>query len=112
MQFIVLDDAFETIVAEEMGELLLEQAEGEIMGSEEGKAGIGYELAEEWFGAVGFVFGIGATEDLVDEDEDRPAFLYMPDDPLQLFELRHEIGSLFLQGIADAQGGPQFQRGE
>lgn len=102
MQIVAFDNALETIVGYHAREFLFELAEGKVMGGEKRQAMISRQPAGELLGAIGLIFGIGAAQDLVDQYERRFAGPKPENDPLQLFQLGHEVGSLLLQRIADS----------
>src|SRR5882724_12957571 len=99
MKLPLLDDALETVVVDEAGQLGFQLAEAEVMGGEEGQAVILKQLTDELFRAVCLVLGVGAAQDLVDQEQGRLSALQAVDDLLKLFQLGHEIRSMFLQGI-------------
>lgn len=112
MELVAIDSAFKTVIAYEAGELLFQAAQGKIMGRKKGKTGILQQLANELFGSVCLIIRIGASQYLIDEHQGRGIFLYTMNDALQLFQLRHKIGGMLLQGVADPQGCKELHRRE
>jgi len=103
MQVVAFDNALKTIVGYHPRVFLFELAESKVVSGKKRQAVIFRQLAGELLGTIGLIFGIGAAQDLVDQYERGFAGPKPEDDPLQLFQLGHEVGSLLLQRIADPQ---------
>ena len=89
-----------------------EVGEGEVVGADEAD-GSGFEEGADYaFGADEAVFGVGALEEFVEQEEEWGLVLGEVAEVAETGDLGVETGAAFLQGVVDEDAGSDLQGGE
>ena len=112
LHFAVFDFVLEVDVVEGVGVDGGEVGEGEVVGADEAD-GSGFEEGADYaFGPDEAVFGVGALEEFVEEEEEWGLALGEVAEVAEAGDLGVEAGAALLQGVVDEDAGSDLEGGE